>query len=199
LADVSVVVDGTGRGAVTQADGNFIIVGVPAGTHTVRVRRIGFSSPPVTVTVPAGGTANVSFALEHRVAILEEVVTTGYGSQRRLAITGSVATIDATQANVGVQPNVTNMIEGRAAGVQITQNSGDPGAGAQITIRGGSSMTSPASLMNTRSWKASEEAGCASRADTSAVSESGSRTSSSIRSVATSSQRRSRGCGRSAP
>lgn len=141
LADVSVIVDGTGRGAITQADGNFVIVGVPAGTHTVRVRRIGFSTPPVSVTVPAGGNANVSFALEHRVAVLEEVVTTGYGSQRRLAITGSVSTIDATQANVGVQPNVTNMIEGRAAGVQITQNSGDPGSGAQILIRGGTSIS----------------------------------------------------------
>lgn len=141
LADVSVIVDGTGRGAITQADGNFVIVGVPAGTHTVRVRRIGFSTAPVTVTVPAGGTANVQFALEHRVAILEEVVTTGYGSQRRLAITGSVATIDANQAAVGVQPNVTNMIEGRAAGVQITQNDGSPGAGAQILIRGGTSIS----------------------------------------------------------
>lgn len=141
LADVSVVVDGTGRGAVTQADGNFIIVGVPAGTHTVRVRRIGFSSPPVSVTVPAGGTATVQFSLEHRVAVLEEVVTTGYGTQRRLAITGSVATIDANQASVGIQPNVTNMIEGRAAGVQITQNDGSPGSGAQILIRGGTSIS----------------------------------------------------------
>ena len=141
LADVSVIVDGTGRGAITQADGNFVIVGVPAGAHTVRVRRIGFSTPPVSVNVPAGGTANVQFALEHRVAVLEEVVTTGYGSQRRLAITGSVATIDANQAAVGVQPNVTNMIEGRAAGVQITQNDGSPGAGAQILIRGGTSIS----------------------------------------------------------
>ena len=68
-------------------------------------------------------------------------MTTGYGSQRRLAITGSVATIDANQANVGVVPNVTSMIEGRAAGVQITGNSGEPGAGSQILIRGGTSIS----------------------------------------------------------
>ena len=141
LSDVSVVVEGTGRGAITAADGSFVIGGVPAGIHSVRARRIGFSSPIATVTVPAGGTASVSFALERRVAVLEEVVTTGYGTQRRLAVTGSVSTIDATQAAVGVQPNVTNMIEGRAAGVQITQNSGDPGTGAQILIRGGTSIS----------------------------------------------------------
>lgn len=141
VADVSVIVDGTRLGAVTNADGSFIIRGVPAGFHTVRVRRIGFSTPPANVTVTSGETASVNFNLERRVAVLEEVVTTGYGSQRRLAITGSVSTIDATQANVGVQPNVTNMIEGRAAGVQITQNDGSPGAGAQILIRGGTSIS----------------------------------------------------------
>lgn len=141
LSDVSVFVEGTGRGAVTGSDGTFTIGAVPAGTHTVRARRIGFSSPAQTVTVPAGGTATVAFGLDRRVAVLEEVVTTGYGSQRRLAITGSVATIDARQANVGVQPNVTGMIEGRAAGVQITNNSGEPGAGSQILIRGGTSIS----------------------------------------------------------
>jgi TonB-dependent starch-binding outer membrane protein SusC len=141
LADVSVVVQGTRLGAVTQADGSFVIGNVPSGTQFVRVRRIGFSSPLATVTVPAGGTATMHFALERRVAVLEEVVTTGYGTQRRLAITGSVSTIDAAQASVGIQPNVTNMIEGRAAGVKITQNSGEPGAGAQILIRGGTSIT----------------------------------------------------------
>jgi iron complex outermembrane receptor protein len=141
LPDVSVVVQGTRLGAVTQADGSFVIGNVPSGTQFVRVRRIGFSSPLATVTVPAGGTATMHFALERRVAVLEEVVTTGYGTQRRLAITGSVSTIEATQAAVGIQPNVTNMIEGRAAGVQITQNSGDPGTGAQILIRGGTSIS----------------------------------------------------------
>src|SRR5450759_3134641 len=141
LSDVSVVVEGTRRGAITQADGSFVIGEVPAGMHTVRARRIGFSSPIATVSVLAGGTVTVQFALERRVAVLEEVVTTGYGTQRRLAITGSVSTIDAAQANVGIQPNVTNMIEGRAAGVQIVQNSGDPGAGAQILVRGGTSIS----------------------------------------------------------
>ena len=140
-ADVTVVVEGTRRGAVTGSDGSYVIGGVPAGTYTVRARRIGFGAPAQSVTVTAGGTVTANFALDRRVAVLEEVVTTGYGAQRRIAITGSVATIDADAANVGVPTNVTNLIQGRAAGVNITQNSGEPGAGAQIRIRGGTSIS----------------------------------------------------------
>ena len=81
------------------------------------------------------------FTLQQQVVNLEEVVTTGYGTQRRLAITGSVATIDANTANVGVVTNLDQMIQGRAAGVNMTQNSGEPGAGAQIRIRGGTSIS----------------------------------------------------------
>ena len=141
IPDVAVFIEGTQRGTVTRSDGTFILGGVPAGPVRVRVRRIGYSSPVRAVVVPSGGTATADFALGGRVAILEEVVTTGYGTQRRAAITGSVATIDAPAANVGSINNVSNMIEGRAPGVSVTQNSGEPGAGAQIRIRGGTSIS----------------------------------------------------------
>jgi TonB-dependent starch-binding outer membrane protein SusC len=141
VADVSVVVEGTRRGAVSGADGSFTIVGVPAGSQTVRARRIGFAATPQVVAVPANGSVTVNFPVARQAVSLEDVVTTGYGTQRRVAITGSVATVDAAAANVGATTNVNQMIEGRAAGVQITQNSGEPGAGAQITVRGGSSIS----------------------------------------------------------
>lgn len=141
VSDVNVIVEGTRRGAVSAADGTFAIVGVPAGSQTVRARRIGFSAPVQIVVVPTSGSVTVVFPLERQAVSLEDVVTTGYGTQRRVAITGSVASIDANAANVGVTANVNQMIQGRAAGVQITQNSGDPGSGAQITIRGGSSIS----------------------------------------------------------
>ena len=141
IGDVNVILDGTRRGAVTNADGSYVIGSVPAGTYTVRARRIGYGAPAQVVTVSPGSSVTANFGLDRRVAILEEVVTTGYGTQRRLAITGSVSTIDADAANVGVPVNVTNMIQGRAAGVTIVQNSGEPGAGAQIRIRGGTSIS----------------------------------------------------------
>lgn len=141
VADVSVFVEGTRRGAVSAADGSFTIGGVPSGSQTVRARRIGFGAPIQVVVVPNGGSVSVLFALDRKAAVLEEVVTTGYGTQRRLAITGSVATIDADQAKVAVPTNLTQLIEGRATGVQVTQNNGEPGAGAHILIRGGTSIS----------------------------------------------------------
>ena len=141
VSDVTVIVEGTRRGAVTGADGTFTIGGVPAGAQTIRARHIGFGAPVQTVNVPNGGSVSVIFAMTRQAAVLEEVVTTGYGTQRRLAITGSVSTVDADQAKVAVPANVTNLIEGRATGVQITQNSGEPGAGAQVLIRGGTSIS----------------------------------------------------------
>jgi hypothetical protein len=141
VADVTIVVDGTRLGAITGADGTFTIVGVPAGSQTVRARRIGFSAPVQILVVPTAGSVSAIFPMERRAVSLEDVVTTGYGTQRRVAITGSIATVDADQANVGVVANVNQMIQGRAAGVTLTQNSGEPGAGAQVTIRGGSSIS----------------------------------------------------------
>jgi TonB-linked SusC/RagA family outer membrane protein len=141
VADVSVFVEGTRRGAVSGADGTFTIGGVPSGSQTVRARRIGFGAPIQVVVVPNGGSVSAIFSMDRKAAVLEEVVTTGYGTQRRLAITGSISTIDADQAKVAVPTNVTSMIEGRATGVQITQNSGEPGAGAHILIRGGTSIS----------------------------------------------------------
>src|SRR5687767_12413756 len=141
LAGVSVVIEGTQRGTVTASDGGFRIGGVPAGSQSVRARRIGYNSQMQSVTVGTGATATVQFALIPAASIIEGVVVTGYGSQRRVAVTGSITSIDPEAANVGVASNVNSLIQGRAAGVTMTQNSGEPGAGAQIRIRGGTSIS----------------------------------------------------------
>ena len=140
LANVNIVVVGTRQGAVSQADGSFLVVNVPAGVQQVRASRIGFAPQDVPTTVVAGATANVQFALTAQAAVLSEVVSIGYGTQRREAITGSVATVDAEQANVGVVTNANQMVQGRVAGVQVTANSGEPGGGVQMRIRGGTSI-----------------------------------------------------------
>ena len=141
LTNVSVTVEGSARRTITRADGSFDLAGVDVGAQRVRVRRIGYGTLVQAVTVTANGTSTVEFSLVPQAAILGEMVVTGYGSQRREAITGSVATVDASVANVGVIANATQMLEGRVSGVQIIQNNGEPGAGAQIRIRGGTSIS----------------------------------------------------------
>ncbi len=141
LAGVIIQIEGTQLQTASGNDGSYTLASVPAGSVLVRATRIGYSPQRQSVTVTAGGTAEAQFALAPQASLLEAVVVTGYGTQRREAITGSVSTINPAQANVGVTTNVTQMLSGRAAGVDITLNNGEPGAGSQILIRGGSSIS----------------------------------------------------------
>jgi iron complex outermembrane receptor protein len=141
IGSVTVVVEGTQRGTLSRDDGSFIIGGVPAGAHRVRASRIGVVPQVREITVLAGGTVAVTFYLRRQAAVLSEVVVTGYGTQRREAISGSVATVDAEAANVGVIANVNQMLSARVAGVHTVQNNGEPGAGVQVRIRGGTSIS----------------------------------------------------------
>src|SRR6059058_2071675 len=143
LANVEVAIAGTPYRELSRSDGSFTLNGIPAGPYRLRASRIGYGSQTQEITVTPGGTTTAQVTLAPAAAILEPVVVTGYGTQRREAITGSVSTVSASAANVGVVANVDQMIQGRAAGVDIIQNNGEPGAGAQILIRGGSSISNP--------------------------------------------------------
>lgn len=141
LSSVNVVVVGTSRGSVTQADGSYLIASVPAGPQTIRVSRIGFTPATQVVTVVAGSASTADFSLQAQAVVLGDVVSIGYGTQKREAITGAVSTVDADKANVGVITNANQMVQGRVAGVNITTSSGDPGGNTQIRIRGGTSIS----------------------------------------------------------
>ncbi|PYO67456.1 MAG: hypothetical protein DMD71_07335 [Gemmatimonadetes bacterium] len=141
LSGVNVSILGTSIRTVSRNDGGFVLGAVPAGAHRLRATRIGYLPQEQDVTVTPGGAASVRFVLHQSATILEAVVVTGYGTQRREAITGSVATIDPAAANVGVTTNVNQMLQGRAAGVEVITNNGEPGAGAQVRIRGGTSLS----------------------------------------------------------
>ena len=141
LSSVNVVIVGTSRGSVTQADGSYLIASVPAGPQTVRVSRIGFTPATQVVTVIGGSSSTADFSLQAQAVVLGDVVSIGYGKQKREAVTSAIATVDATDANKGVVTNPTQMLEGRVSGVNVTSNNGEPGAGSQIRIRGGSSIS----------------------------------------------------------
>jgi len=141
LAGVIIRVVGTPFGTQSRPNGGFTLTSVPVGVRRLRVTRIGYTPLEQDVTVAAGSVTPVNLALRPQAAILEPVVVTGYGTQRREAITGSVATIDPATADVGVMTNVNGMLQGRAAGVNITTNNGEPGSGVQIRIRGATSLS----------------------------------------------------------
>lgn len=141
LSSVTVAVVGTRLGAITREDGTYSIAAIPAGTQRIRVVRIGYQAKEQDVTITSGGTTTLNVALNTVATQLNQVVVVGYGEQRREAVTGSVAQVDADQANVGVIANPTQLVQGRVAGVNITTNNGEPGGGVQIRVRGGTSIS----------------------------------------------------------
>jgi TonB-linked SusC/RagA family outer membrane protein len=136
IAGVNVVVEGTRLGTISRDDGTFTIGGVPAGTHTVRARRIGYGSVPVIVSVTDGSSVAVAFALEKRAAVLDQIVVVGYTTQRQASITGSVATVDMEDLASRRVPDVAQALQGQVAGVTVTQSTGAPGEEISIRIRG---------------------------------------------------------------
>ncbi|HEU0015638.1 MAG TPA: SusC/RagA family TonB-linked outer membrane protein [Longimicrobium sp.] len=136
LAGVSVSVGG--RSTQTGPDGRFSLA-VPAGTHTVRATRLGYAPAEQAVTVAAGQTATVELRLGAQAVRMQEVVAIGYGERRVRDITGSVAPVSEEQFNTGRVVSPDQLIQGKVAGVQVV-NSGEPGGGANIRVRGGTSV-----------------------------------------------------------
>jgi iron complex outermembrane receptor protein len=141
LANASVAIEGTRRGTSSVANGTFVLPDVPFGTVRLVVRAIGYAPVTQEVTVTTGQPVTVDFVLEPQAQVMDEIVVTGYGAQRRAEVTGAIATIEGDQANVGVVVNADQMLQGRAAGVEVQQQTGDPGAAVQIRVRGGTSIS----------------------------------------------------------
>lgn len=135
LSDVRVTVVGAALGAVSGTDGRYTIAGVPAGTHSVRAQRIGYSPQTRVVTVVAGQPASADFQLEVAAATLSEIVSVGYTTQRRATVSDAVATVSGAEIADQKVTTIEDALHGRVAGVQIT-TSGEPGRAAQIMIRG---------------------------------------------------------------
>jgi TonB-linked SusC/RagA family outer membrane protein len=141
-AQVSVNVGGSRLGALTDAKGDYTIRGAPAGQVTVSVTRIGFVPMSKTVNVPADGDVTADFTLAHAALRLEEIVTTATGEQTRREIGNAVASVKADSITK-TQPvtNVTELLQARAAGVQVVQTQGVLGSSPNIRIRGVSSLS----------------------------------------------------------
>src|SRR5262245_44777780 len=138
MAAVQVFIQGSGIGALTQANGRYLLLNVPVGTHQVTAQRIGFGAVTQSATVAAGQTVALDFGMTEEALGLDEIVVTGTpgGTQKR-AIGNSVVTMDAAQiAEKTVVPNMGSMLQGRNAGVLMGNAGGGIGTGSDISIRG---------------------------------------------------------------
>jgi len=130
LPGVNIVVQGTTQGAVTDGQGNYTIP-VSGDDATLVFSFIGYS----TQAVPVGSQTTVNVLLEADVTSLDEIVVTAYATQRKKDLTGSVGVVNTEQMTQMPQGNITQQMQGRVAGVTVTQDA-RPGQAAKVRIRG---------------------------------------------------------------
>jgi TonB-linked SusC/RagA family outer membrane protein len=131
LPGVTVVVKGTSRGTSTGADGAFTLQAPENSTLVFSF--VGFTRKEVPV---AGATSNLSVTLDESTQALNDVVVIGYGTARKSDLTGALASVSGTQLTQVATSDPVQALQGRAAGVEVTTNSGQPGAGTRIRVRG---------------------------------------------------------------
>ncbi len=141
LSDVQVYVEGLQVGTLARSDGTFTISNVPVGTHELRAQRIGYAAGSEEVTVAEGEVVTVNFELRSAALALDEVVVTGAaGAARRREIGNSITQLNV--ADVRDRPTSTSdMLQGVAAGVELTTGGAGIGQGKQIRLRGNSSIS----------------------------------------------------------
>ncbi len=126
-----VIVEGTTIGTTVDIDGTFVITGAVPSDAVLVVSSIGYK----TVRVPVGG-GSLDIILEEDTEMLEETVVVGYGVQKKSVVTASISRVDGDDLNVVKASSINDALKGKVSGVQITQTSGQPGAGSAIKIRG---------------------------------------------------------------
>lgn len=133
LPGVTVAVKDSKVSTVTNVNGQYSIT-VPAGAQTLVFRFIGM----ITKEVPISGKTVIDVKMQTSTTVLEEVTVTniGYGTQKRGDVNGAISSVSAKEIQDIPQPSIDQMLQGKAAGVTITQNSGEPGSATSVHIRG---------------------------------------------------------------
>ncbi|MDR0729759.1 MAG: TonB-dependent receptor [Prevotellaceae bacterium] len=147
LPGAVVVVKGAALSAVADADGRFTLT-LPADATAVDVSYIGY----ITQTVDVRGRDEIKVALQEQVNVFDEVVVIGYGTQKKVNLTGAVQVVAGSNLSKRNAPNTSAALQGLAAGMSVVQSTGKPGSdGGNITIRGRGSIntsTSPLILID---------------------------------------------------
>jgi len=137
IPGVSILVQGTKNSTATDFDGTYTLSNVPENAMIV-FSFIGYK----TQTVAIAGRKKIDLVLIEDLKTLDEVVVVGYGTMKRKDLTGSVSTVTSKAVTQSVTTSIEQLLQGRAAGVQVSANSGAPGASSSVSIRGISSINS---------------------------------------------------------
>ena len=143
IPETQVVVVGTGMGALTGSDGDFLIANVPAGSRTLRVRRIGFTPLDRVITVAVSEEVRVELELTASATQLSQVVVTGTaGAAEKRTIGNSITQVNVAElASKTTLLNVSEALQSKTPGVTILPGSGVPGTAGEFRIRGASSIS----------------------------------------------------------
>jgi TonB-linked SusC/RagA family outer membrane protein len=140
VAGATVSVVGTDRRAETNADGQYRLADLSPGLLGVRVQMIGYA--PIERQVEVGeGETTADFVLTPGVAQLEEVVSVGYGTQLRGELSTAVSSVDAKDLTLQPVASVDAALQGKAPGVTVVQNAGNPGNAVSLRVRGTASIS----------------------------------------------------------
>jgi len=144
IPDISVVIRSTGFGSTTDADGNYSFqANLKPGAYYLDFSGVGYKSFTQSVQVTANGTVSANAQLDQDALRMDEVVVTGVsaGTTRR-QLGNYISTVTSDELNKGATGNVLAALQGKTAGAQISQNSGDPAGGISVRLRGVSSILS---------------------------------------------------------
>ena len=139
---VQVIIAGTTVGTLTGANGEFILPSVPAGPRTVIARRIGYSERRQDITVTAGQTTTVEFSMALAATTLSDVVVTGVAAPtERRALGNSIESIVGEEVSEAPAATaIDQALQGKITGAVISENSGQPGGGVSVRLRGTNSI-----------------------------------------------------------
>lgn len=136
IAGASVIQQGTTNGGYTDVDGNYEVTVSNMKTAILEFSFVGFN----TIEENVNGRTEINVTMSMSVINLGEAVAVGYGTQSRREITGSVANVTEANFNKGISRDAADLLQGKVAGLQITTGSGDVTRGAQIRLRGTSTL-----------------------------------------------------------
>lgn len=141
LESAQVFITALSQGALTNTEGRFVMLGVPAGTHEISVELIGYGSATQEVTVTAGQTQTIEFRLNSTALRLQELVVTGVaGETPKVKLPFTVESVDFTEMPVPA-PSADGLIAGKVPGAKVVRGSGQPGSDGGILLRGPTTIT----------------------------------------------------------